>query len=137
MDEKEKQIEEIAKYCCNACEMSWGCDLDDCAEYGKCGYKKCGLAKETAEMIYNAGYRNCKDKVMLTNKEKNAIWYEAWNKSQDQARKETAREIIGKVKETLIINNEENYEFFDYAYTLETIDKVAEQYGVEVDNEKI
>ena len=52
--DKRDQIEEMAKYCCNACEMGF---VGDCAENGKDGYKNCGLAKETAEMIYNAGYR--------------------------------------------------------------------------------
>ncbi len=51
----------------------------------------------------------------------------------EQARKETAKEIFYKLKETLIINNEENTEFFDYDYTLETIDKLAKQFGVEVE----
>ena len=54
----------------------------------------------------------------------------------EQVRKETAREIIYKIKETLIVNNEENTEFFDYCYTLETIDEIAKQYGVGVENER-
>lgn len=57
--EKQKQIEEMAKYCCNPCEMSWGCDSGYCSEKGRDAYKTCSLAKETAERLYNAGY--CKE----------------------------------------------------------------------------
>ena len=52
--EREKQIEEMAKFICNACEMGGGFD-------GKCAmdnnYKRCGICIETAEALYNAGYR--------------------------------------------------------------------------------
>lgn len=37
----------------------------------------------------------------------------------------TVREFAERLKYTLCINNEENTEFFDYSYTLETIDEVA------------
>lgn len=42
---KQEQIEEIAKYVCNVCDFP--CD----------DHKSCPLAEETAEAIYNAGYR--------------------------------------------------------------------------------
>ena len=58
--------------------------------------------------------------------------YNNLGKFKESVRKETAKEIFYKLKETLIINNEENTEFFDYDYTLETIDKLANQFGVEV-----
>jgi hypothetical protein len=32
-----------------------------------------------------------------------------------------------RLKYTLCINNEENTEFFDYVYTLETIDQIAKE----------
>lgn len=48
-------------------------------------------------------------------------------------RKETVKQFAEKLKQTLIINNEENTEFFDYQYTLETIDEITKQYGVEVE----
>lgn len=38
---------------------------------------------------------------------------------------DTVREMQERLKYTLCINNEENTEFFDYSYTLETIDEVA------------
>ena len=52
MDKKEK-IKQISKYVCKACEMLWGCDMGVCPEFGVDGYKICGIAKETAELIYN------------------------------------------------------------------------------------
>ena len=55
--DKQKQIDELAMYCCAVCEMSWGCDLGYCAERGKDGYKTCGISQEVATNIYNAGYR--------------------------------------------------------------------------------
>ena len=54
---KQEQIEEMAKYICNVCEMGDGFD-------GKCngsvpnGYKQCCICLGTAEVIYNAGYRS-------------------------------------------------------------------------------
>ena len=57
--DKQKQIEEIARYCCNACEFGNGIDLENniypCALDNE--YKACRLALEIAEKIYAAGYR--------------------------------------------------------------------------------
>ena len=57
--DKQKQIEEIARYCCNACEFGNVIDLENniypCAIDNE--YKTCHLALETAEKIYAAGYR--------------------------------------------------------------------------------
>ena len=51
---REKQIEEMAKFICNACEMGGGfdgeCSLDN-------DYRKCSISIETSEALYNAGYR--------------------------------------------------------------------------------
>ena len=46
-----------------------------------------------------------------------------------QAKKEL-KAFAEELKHTLIINNEENTEFFDYYFTLETIDEIAKKYGV-------
>ncbi|MEE1138236.1 MAG: hypothetical protein U0M02_07140 [Acutalibacteraceae bacterium] len=51
---REKQIEEIAKFTCNSCEMGCGFTEDCCLDKD---YKKCELSIETATAIYNAGYR--------------------------------------------------------------------------------
>ena len=69
MNEKE-MLEEMAKYCCNPCEMSWSCDEGYCSEKGQNGYKKCGIAIETAEKLYNIGYRKIpKGSVVLSKEE--------------------------------------------------------------------
>ncbi len=55
---EEKQIAELAKIICNACEMGNGFD-------GKCAdgndYKKCGISTETARKIYDVGYRRASE----------------------------------------------------------------------------
>lgn len=47
------------------------------------------------------------------------------------AKADTKADTVRKMQENLIytlcINNEENTEFFDYAYTLETIDQIAKE----------
>ena len=40
---------------------------------------------------------------------------------------DTVRDFAERLKYTLCINNEENTEIFDYAYTLETIDQIAKE----------
>lgn len=57
---KQEQIEEIAKYVCNVCDFP--CD----------DHKSCPLAEETAEAIYNAGYRIIKEKNE-TRQERNGL----------------------------------------------------------------
>ena len=52
----EDLLQKIAKITCNSCEKSWGCDEGSCVEYGEECYKKCCIAKETAEKIYNIVY---------------------------------------------------------------------------------
>lgn len=51
----------------------------------------------------------------------------------EKQKRATAREIFYKLKETLIINNEENTEWFDYDFTLETINELANKYGIELE----
>lgn len=52
---KQEQIEEMAKYVCNACEMGHG--FDGCSYGGREHYKRCSITQKTAEKLYNAGYR--------------------------------------------------------------------------------
>lgn len=52
---KQEQIDEIAKYVCNACEMGHG--FDGCSYGGREHYKRCSITQKTAEKLYNAGYR--------------------------------------------------------------------------------
>ena len=111
--DKQKQIEEMAKYCCNVCEMSWGCDDGCCAEKGQDGYKNCGLAKETAEKLYNAGYRKIPENAVIVpdmaGKDFYTVEKSEWDKMVQGAkdiiratRKETAEKFAEKVKEIKI-----------------------------------
>ena len=52
----------------------------------------------------------------------------------EKQKRATAREIFYKLKETLIINNEENTEWFDYDFTLETINELANKYGIKLED---
>ena len=56
---KQEQIEEMAKYVCNACEMGHG--FDGCSYGGREHYKRCSITQKTAEKLYNAGYRKIDD----------------------------------------------------------------------------
>lgn len=57
---KQEQIDEMAKYICNVCEMGNGF-TGNCSEGGTDYYKRCTLTQETAKALYDAGYR----KVLL------------------------------------------------------------------------
>lgn len=111
MDEK-KQIEEIYDIIADCCNNKSG---DECIETINCDECK-------AISLYNAGLRNCKDKVVLTKEEHsdylilqqnhefikekakelqadNERLYKNLGKFKDSVRKETAREIYNKAKE--------------------------------------
>ena len=47
--------------------------------------------------------------------------------SKETIRAEAIKDFAERLKETLIINNEENTEIFDYDYTLETIDNLVKE----------
>lgn len=61
---KNEQIEEMAKYICNVCEMGFSF-TGDCSEGGQDYYKRCTLTQETAKAIYEAGYRKSPDKKIV------------------------------------------------------------------------
>ena len=55
---RDKQIEEMAKFVCNACEM--GCGFEgECSNFND--YKTCGISVETAKALYDAGYRKASE----------------------------------------------------------------------------
>lgn len=67
---KNEQIEEIAKYICNVCEMGHGFN-GDCSEGGTGFYKRCTITQETAKALYEEGYRKVPDgAVVLTPEER-------------------------------------------------------------------
>ena len=53
---RQEQVDEMAKYICNACEMGHG--FDGCSYGGREHYKRCSITQKTAKALYNAGYRN-------------------------------------------------------------------------------
>ena len=87
-------------------------------------YKKISNLKE--DLIH------CHEKVFY--RECNVVLRE--NEIKAQGSKETAKEILGELIYTLVINNEENTETFDYQFTLETIKQLADKYGVELFDEE-
>lgn len=93
MDEK-KQIEEIYDIISDCCNNK---SEDECIETMNCDECK-------AISLYNAGYRNCKDKVVLTSEEYDEIkQYQSYipelKKAFDKIRKETVREIYREIIE--------------------------------------
>lgn len=66
---KQEQIDEMAKYICNVCEMGNGF-TGNCSEGGTDFYKRCTLTQETAKALYNAIYRKIdKDGVVISREE--------------------------------------------------------------------
>lgn len=55
---EQEQIDEMAKYICNACEMGHG--FDGCSYGGREHYKRCSITQKTAKALYNVGYRKMK-----------------------------------------------------------------------------
>jgi hypothetical protein len=121
MNDKEKQIEEMAR------EIQKS--VDGCANY---------WAKLIATYLYEQGYRNCKDKVVLDKEEYDELrqersdyiteLQETHNENcklrieLEDIRKETAREIIEYLRD-----DGRKYEMWYL------ISKLRKQYGVEVE----
>lgn len=109
MKDKQEQIEEIAKYICNACEM--GFDIDgDCAEGNN--YKTCGISKETAEYIYNAGYRKTFTSDLASDMQKafkegyekgcetcGQAWDNGYNDGYESGKEDGVKEFAERLKE--------------------------------------
>lgn len=56
---RQEQIDEMAKYICNACEMGHG--FDGCSYGGREHYKRCSITQKTAKALYDAGYRKIRE----------------------------------------------------------------------------
>lgn len=59
---RQEQIDEIAKYICNVCEMGHGFN-GDCSEGGTGFYKRCTITQETAKALYDVVYRQIPDNL--------------------------------------------------------------------------
>ncbi len=93
MNEKE-MIEEMAKEMCSVC-----LSIEE-----PCYMKKqpCNITKKQAEALYNTGYRNCKDKVVLSKEEYQNDFNNQFNKGYKHGSKETAKEIYHKLMHDFI-----------------------------------
>ena len=142
-----KEIEEMARAMCGLYHEIEGKYL--CEEMNL----RCRPCKhyERAETLYNAGYRNVKDKVVLSTEDLKQM-VRARRKCVDNTaittRKKTAREIFEKIREKLkdcpevieesydLQNDDEyflNIEGYNKEFTNEIIEDLAKQYGVEVE----
>lgn len=115
-EENQIEIEEMAKLMCEEYgNMCGECPCTDCAN------------ELHAQRLHNAGYRNCKDKVVLSKEELNTLIGNIEKSSEikaeelEKVRKETAREILSKV----------DYE--SNGQTKQITDLLRKQYGVEVE----
>lgn len=84
-------------------------------------------AIEYSATLYNAGYRNVKDKVVLSKKEYQNDFSSQFNKGYEKGSKETAKEILAKAQvyyhqpsDTIILGINDFYE-------------IAKEYGVGVE----
>lgn len=123
MNDKEKQIEiqKMQQEIFDSCAWRFSRHPEDYRE----------VANDIGEDLYNLGYRNCKDKVVLTREE-----FDEFRKDRaeviflkkqiiEQARKETAREFAEKLKKKLYTNN-----YCQEIVTKEMIQELEKQYGV-------
>lgn len=113
---------------CNECPLV---DIDNCTILRKYALDLISRLKREVERLYNI-------KLDLEHQltQKGLTEYAGADVIQAETRKKTAKEFAETLKQTLIINNEENTEYFDYQYTLETIDEITKQCSVEVDNDR-
>ena len=130
---EQKEIEEMAR--CIAFELcpkrhahaNWG-EKAQC--YSDNNFTECKQIKNVVDKLYNAGYRNCKDKVVLS-KEDLKQMVRAKIKCIDNmaiiTRKETAREILKDWQNCAVAGN-----YYTKALS-EHINKLAKQYGMEVE----
>ena len=96
------------------------------------------VANDIGEDLYNLGYRNCKDKVVLTQKEYERLCDLAYfGSGEETIRKETAREIFSEIYLLLHLIRKQDYEDSVpyYSESVEVFDdklyEIEKKYGVE------
>lgn len=123
MNDKEKQIEieKMQQEIFDSCAWRFSRHPEDYRE----------VANDIGEDLYNLGYRNCKDKVVLSMEEYKSLTneldkgdYGEFESGYAQARKETAREILTELKNTRFHKGTLTYDF-EMA-----VIRLAKQYGV-------
>ena len=120
MDSKEKQIEEIMRClneCCNEYDSNGRhirnlCNSLDCEYWCDTNHCCCSYNKKEAIALYNAGYQNCKDKVVLSKEEYEKLERSNYQEGIAEGRKElqdeynSLRERYAKVvKENTDLDN--------------------------------
>lgn len=127
---EQKEIEEMAKVL-NEEQVRIANTTDGYSDLMKKGVCYCH-----ARALHNAGYRNCKDKVVLSKEEYQKDFSSQFNKGYKKGSKETAREIFAKLLSKDMIEREEwtedNYTAVYETVYVDDIRELAKQYGVEV-----
>lgn len=94
-------------------------------------YNRYITASNTLALIKELTEENEMLRAENKNKCKDCAGCLQWKCDCANIRDEAITEFAEKLKYTLCINNEDNTEFFDYAYTLETIDQTAKEVSEE------
>lgn len=127
---KQEQIEEMAKYICNACEMGHG--FDGCSYGGREHYKRCSITQKTAKALYNAGYRKIPENaVVLTEEEYIDLSRNYVTEQIEQAHKKTTEEILLLLGRGY--DETEKTEFNNLQWYKEFCRELKHRYGVEVE----
>lgn len=131
MEDKQRQVKEIEQIIYNDYKV-W-LDVTGCITKDTVFYKEClGGATDCAEKIYGTGYRDCKDKVVLSREEYTQLLKSNIDEVSEyiadelkQARKETVEKIMLDLKPLLegFIHKETGENLYVYK---------CKQFGVEV-----
>ena len=128
MSEIEKQIEEMASVMCSSYKSKKGCKT--------CPTNWC-YAEECATMAYCNGYRNVKDKVLLSKEELNMLIGNIEKASEikeeelKQVRKKMIKEIFDYIESAL--KNEEPSYTIEIDVIRNIMKELTEQHGVDVE----
>lgn len=115
MKTKQEQIEEIKQVLIKTCKR---CRL----------FEEDYMQSKYAEALYNAGYRKIPENAVVLTKEEYIDLSRNYVTEQiEQVRKETAEKILNE-----LIDSSNKITFFDCRMAL-GLDKLAKQYGVEVE----
>ena len=129
MTEKE-MIEEMAKIQCDSCKKYMG-ESEDC-DSAECLF----IRKKYANELIKQGYRKLPEGSVVLSKneyEELNITGKYFNDALNQARKETAKEIIRDIKYTVEDRNGATLEedlSVDATILKEVLDEIAKQFGV-------
>ena len=137
---KQKEIEEMAKV------IGFTCEKENCSQ---CKYKnRCVYYKES-KLFYNAGYRNCKDKVVLSREDYNLLisikkFFETAGSEisagnllvylkefKEEASKETAEKFVNIPDSDILVVDTQEYGEIEVV-SVERLRELAKQFGVEI-----